>query len=430
MNSSPAQDTMPFMAEDFPEAGKQKTFVAIALVLAIKIVTWGAGLALSHAGLTFNESDYLHQFHHFRIDDPVAGKRERSFWDLWNFADSEWYLSIAATGYPTRKQALEGQRMPALPFRYTEKDSFLKYAFFPLFPVVISVCAPWLGVEPAAFLITLIAGLAAAAAFVFLFGQAFPRRHDVQIYALLLLFLYPFSVFYNLYHSESLFLLLSLLCFIALRSGRYFLMMLLGFLLCLTRPNGMFITVPLLYGIHQQLRSASATPQSGHRARYLFALAIPLGVLPYVFLNRRNMGDWLFFSTVQSSWGNAITSISLNLWTNLVSKGIHFFSLQFHRFHSSQLDYVVTILLGIGMIAMWRDREFPRDLTLWAGILWIVPLLSKDLMSVSRYSCSLFPVFMFLALKFGPRTLRIILAFFTAGYFLALTRVVQYGWLG
>jgi hypothetical protein len=102
----------------------------------------------------------------------------------------------------------------------------------------------------------------------------------------------------------------------------------------------------------------------------------------------------------------------------------------FHNFHDSQLDYVTMVAFAVVLLAMWRDRRMPRELTLWATLLWLAPLASKDLMSFGRYMSVSFPVFAYLGLVL-PRAARVaVLVAFAAGYVVALAGVVTYAWVG
>lgn len=401
---------------------RRQIFLAIAILLAIKVCTWTLGYWLSRDTTRFNAPAYLGQYHHHKMVDPAALNKSRTFFELWNYADSEWYLSIAASGYPSLNDVYEALQKPIPAFRYTEHDSFLKYAFFPLYPIAISIPAHFTGLEAAAFFVTLILGLAAGVCFVCLYCVMFPDRVNSALWAMALLFLFPFSLFFNTYHAESLFLLLSLLCFLCLRLQKYSWMASSGILLCLTRPNGIFIVLPLLYAIYCESKTEERKP-------FLQVLAIPFGVVPYMVLNYFKMGNWLFFSTVQQSWGNP-TSALYNLKANILTRGLDFFSLQFHHFHSSQLDYLMMILFGAWTLLLWLDKAFPKHLALWSTMIWIVPLISKDMMSYSRYLCVCFPVFMFLSLRLRPWMLGILVALFAGGYFWALQRIIEYNWLG
>jgi hypothetical protein len=398
--------------------------IGLGLLLLLKSITWIAGYWLAQDMSAFQAQDYARQFHHYRLLTPDSLRQPRSFFSLWNYADGEWYLSIAAHGYPTQAELVQSFRMPQPAMRYTEKDPFLKYAFFPLFPLCIAAAGTILGLEPAAFVVVLLFSLAAGVCFLTFLRVRFAPQSERHNTILLLFFLYPFSIFYNLYHTESLFLLLSLLCFLCLYQKRYLVMWVCGFLLCVTRPNGLFIAIPLLYGVYRDREATDRT------RGLLCALAIPLGLLPYAWLNWRNVGNPFFFSTVLSSWGYMIKSAFGHFRDNLITTGTDFLSLGFHRFHSSQLDYIVMLLFAVVLVVMWLNREFPKQLTLWSSILWLVPMLSKDLMSFSRYMCVSFPVFLFVGSHSKRWVLYLLLAVFCAGYLWALARVIHYQWLG
>jgi hypothetical protein len=79
---------------------------------------------------------------------------------------------------------------------------------------------------------------------------------------------------------------------------------------------------------------------------------------------------------------------------------------------------------------MWRDRRFPRALTLWSTLLWLAPLLSKDLMSFGRYMSVSFPVFMFGALRLRGAGRTVVLVACAAGYLAALYGIMTYAWVG
>ena len=44
-----------------------------------------------------------------------------------------------------------------------------------------------------------------------------------------------------------------------------------------------------------------------------------------------------------------------------------------------KVDYATMVAFAVVLVAMWRARWFPRALTLWSTLLWLAPLASKDL---------------------------------------------------
>jgi hypothetical protein len=147
-------------------------------------------------------------------------------------------------------------------------------------------------------------------------------------------------------------------------------------------------------------------------------------------VNQARVQDPVYFHTVQYKWANVTADPAGNLIRNTVGKIAGFFRLDFHSFHSSKVDVLIMMAFGLLLIAMWRDRTFPRELALWASLLWIVPLVSKDLMSFSRYMCVSFPTFYFLARLRRQWVSLALLASFAAAYLAALAGIVGYRWVG
>ena len=327
---------------------------AVGIVLLIKAGTWSAGYALARWGAEFDR-DFYFGFHHLDIDlrAPVEPERRAvEFLNLWNYADSEWYLAIARHGYPTREHFRkvfgDGTRYPYFEtggrkylIWHTEVNCDRRYAFFPLYPLTIRFAAQLMGFRAGAFVVTLLFSLAAAACFIVLFDKTFPDKPAEGLWAVALLFLYPFSLYYNLYYTESLFLLLSLVVFLALHSRRDGLAAAAGFLMGLTRPNGVFIVFPALWALYERHRSEPRLGWPRSAKSFVAILAIPLGLVPYIWLNFVRMGDWKFFSTVQQLWGYQTASVFGNFWHNTWVKTLQLHRMHFHSIESSQVDFIV-----------------------------------------------------------------------------------------
>lgn len=411
---------------------RRTTVLAVFLsFLLIKVFTWGTGYYLAVRGQgEFNAGSYFQNFHHLRLDDRVLDEKAVSFFQLWNYADSEWYLSIAESGYPSVDEMKKASRMADYGYRSTVKDSYLKYAFFPLFPGVVSLSGAILPLETAAFAANLLINVLLVIVFLKLVSLYFPEQKESVLWPFLLLFLFPFSVFYSLYFPESLFLLLSISVFICLKSGKYILMALFGFLLSLTRPNGMFIALPVLFSLYAARRVRNSPLLKEKYLPYLCALAMPLGFAAYLFFCYLKTGHWNFYSiVVKAGWNTDLSTISKHVATK-ISFLINFSSLPLHWFHESKIDTLMMVFFGAAISALWLSKGFPRELTIWATMIWAIPFLStNDLMGFSRYMSVSFPVFLFLGLRVGwaRYPLLVILAF---GYFFALRTVIRYEWLG
>ncbi len=404
--------------------------VALALVAVVKLVTWAGGYVMARGGVVaFDASSYSASYHHLDLDPRLGDPGRVEFLRLWNYSDAEWYLSIAASSYPSKAEAIAAHSAPVGDHRSTERESYMKYAFFPLYSLLVAALAVVLPLRLAAFLVTTLASAAAAIAAVLLFVSYFPGEERRSPLALALLLSFPFAVFYALYFPEGLFLLLSLLVFLGMRSGNWALVGIAGFCLSLTRPNGVFIVLPVAYVLLRDSGRRSHSRQRG-AAPLAWTALIPGGLVAYAAFNLARVGDPVFFHTVQYKWRNVTADPLGNLWRNVVDRLSGFFALDLHNFHSSKIDVLVMVAFACIIVAMWRDSRFPRELTIWAAVLWAVPLISKDLMSFSRYMAVSFPAFYFLARSRRRWVPIAFLVAFFAGYLIALAGVVGYRWVG
>jgi len=152
--------------------------------------------------------------------------------EVWNLLarwDTQYYYSIATAGY------------------HWDPAIFLhdNIVFFPLYPLLMRAGA-WLVGSP------LVAGLIVSLA---AFGAAIVLVHRLAALELgdayatpvvALLATYPFAFFYSAVYTESLFLLATVGAFYAMRRRALTLVAIAGLVAGLTRPNGWWLTVPLV----------------------------------------------------------------------------------------------------------------------------------------------------------------------------------------
>lgn len=411
--------------------GNRKLILIPLFFLALKLFTWGFGYYLSSSGyIHFDAQNYMTNFRHIELDNRALSGGKRDFFNLWKHADSEWYLSIAKNWYPTPNQ-IEEDLAKNFGYKSTEQESIKKYVFFPLFPVIIKIFMAVFPLEAAAFTANLLINTGMVCVFMLFMKKYFPRHEGGALWPFLLISLFPFSIFYSLYFPESLFLLLSMLVFLFMRSQRYLLMAVSGFLLSLTRPNGMFIVLPVLFHLAATRRRESNCPEGKKGlAPFFYALIIPMGFVAYLFYIYLRTGSWDFYYQVNKfGWGIDFSMVEENLAAKL-----YFFrnfpSLPLHSFSRSKLDVLVFLLFGVIISLMWLNKKFPKELTLWSTFIWLVPLVSKPgFLAFSRYMSVSFPVFIFIGL-YMRRTRYLILPVFALGYFLALKAVLEYRWVG
>ena len=427
-------------------------------ILAVKILVWGYSWGVSQR-VPVTRLLYFSAGHHYQMDPRITEGRV-DFLSIWIYSDAEWYLSIAANGYPNtdqmEKAAAEHNALKGYPYhfargdpaatyrKYTEWDKDAKYAFFPLYPLSIAALYSILPLHVAAFVAT---NTISALAFLALYALTLAYFSDkgLAFRCLLLLMFYPFSVFYQAYFTEGLFLLLAVLSFYFLKKGRVGLSVLCGALLALTRPTGVVIVVPLLVLAIKQglpapnraakraekLRGQTGIPISAiDWSRSRIACLASLGLVPYLAFNYFQTGHWNYFALAQKRWGFEGSAFLGNFLNNTVVAGSNFFRLTFLTGdHDCQVDYLAMVLTLAVLVLSFK--RLPLELWTFSALQWLVPLLLKDLMSFSRYMSISFPLFIYLALAVKRKwVFGVMLGLSIAAFMVIDGRMVTWHWVG
>jgi Gpi18-like mannosyltransferase len=156
---------------------------------------------------------------------PLGVWLYRVFLSPWQRWDAEYYVSIAANGYQPGSASAQ---------------------FHPLFPILASPLARLLGQPMLALLcVSSLASLALLLAFERLARADLDEETARRSTLLLLLSPLSYSLFVP--YTEALFLLLSVLCLYSAQRGRWVYAGAFGSLATLTRPQGLFLVLPLAW---------------------------------------------------------------------------------------------------------------------------------------------------------------------------------------
>ena len=323
------------------------------------------------------------------------------FLQPWRNWDGHWFSLIAQEGYFERPTT----------------------AFFPLYPLLLRG-GTWLldgQVELAGVLISNVALLGALALLYQLLQIDFPRA--VARRALLYLALFPTAYYLGAVYSESLFLLVSVGSLYAARRDRWWIAGLLGFLAALTRSQGVLLLVPLVTLFIRQ--------QGWHpfkwRANPISMALVPAGLMVYMAYLRRLWNDPLVMLSAQKGWdrysANPIETLRAGVaavdgcavknwnagvdfcWSDRVLQhpGIGLlrdFNWRWALSESNFVELVATVFLIVVTIVALRRLPLAYSTYIAAGL--VLPLWSPSavhpLMSMHRFTLTLFPAFIVLAL--------------------------------
>jgi hypothetical protein len=364
------------------------TAAVVLVVIVTKVVVLAAGVIWARAG-ELSVRDYELNFHHHRLIARYADPSDIRFFELWVGSDAQWYLAIAEDGYPSRSE-IEAADATSRPKVIANTDVGLKYAFFPLWPVVIRATAFVVpDLDTAAFSA---ANVLSVVALLWLYRLLAGRSgRNAAFWTVTVLACWPFAMFLHVPFTESLFLLLSVATFAASEKRRWFWAGVCIGLASVTRPNGIALfVVPLVRHAAWLWRERRWDWRESARLLWLFVAALPIGA--FLVHNAVKTGDPFYFTRVSEWWGYEPTSVLQNLWNNTAGAVMGFPQLPIHGFHRSQIDVAVMALWVFGLVA--GVRVVPAHYTAYGAVVVLIPLMTKgDLMSFSRYALMAWPVF-------------------------------------
>lgn len=308
--------------------------------------------------------------------------------------DCGWYAGIVELGYM------------AEPSQHQRGDA-ANWAFFPLFPLLSSAMSWLTGLEASSSNVLTSKLLLLPAIWAFLmFQQQYAPQIPLWIGGILVA-LNPASIYANAGYTETLYLFLTCMALIGIRSDRPLLVGIMGALLTATRSVGIGIGLAfVIYTIRKML-----TDPDTNVGKYVFAgLTIPLGLASYMIFLHEYVGDALAFSHIQRAWGRQIGNPVIVLMNAVNGDS-----------YGRIMSFFAVAALGI---AVYLAVQKELGLALFLAFVTLVPL-STGITSMGRYVMLQPPLLLALGLLISRyRWLYPLLAIFILAY-VAMT----YAWL-
>jgi Gpi18-like mannosyltransferase len=302
-----------------------------------------------------------------------------AFFSSWNHWDAENYVRIAQFGYQTPYDV----------------------AFFPLFPLLIAAISFPLGSWSYLAVGTILSNAALLGAMFVLYQLAVESGgEEVAGRSLLYLCIFPTAFYFFAAYNESLFLLLTLLTFLALRRQQWWLAGLWGFFAALTRSAGVLLALPYLYELWLA-RESILTTRRRTILSLLPILLMPLGTLLYCLYCWKISGNPIAFATVQDHWGRHLSWPWQGIWQALFEL---FWNQPFGSFNEAHVILDLSAAVGFFALTIAGWRKIRTSYTLWSVILLLYTLLSPSttqhdaLISYQRFVLEIFPAFIILAM--------------------------------
>lgn len=210
--------------------------------------------------------------------------------------DCAWYRTIAEDGYDL---------VPGVRFR----PGGANWAFFPLSPMIAGIVSTITSL-PTTVTGFILSNLYAAGA-VLAARPLFENKRAYWVYAALIL-AGPFSFLFSSLHTEGLFVLLTTLCFVALKRRSYLAAGVAAALLSATRLTGILmigaIGLAALVNARRDGTSWRELPRMllGDRSLLAGLAVAPLGLIAFMAFLRFHTGDGLAFLHIQRAWGRTL----------------------------------------------------------------------------------------------------------------------------
>ena len=327
--------------------------------------------------------------------------------------DATWYMDIAGFGYryDVRAGANKQQAIvffPLYPMLIRGLDAATRPARpatmkYPEYIEMRRVHLAWCGVFISLF--AFVCALVVVYRWAELHGGA-----DAAASSVVLLSTYPFAVYYSAPYTESLFLLLACGACYAFERRQLPLAAAAGLLAGLTRPNGVMLS--LLLGILAleplRRRESGWTRQV---AMGLLTAAMPaVGLLLYTGFVYRLTGNPFAWVEAQAAWGRQFSTTAehyASIWRTIADQGI----LACIRAAPTEAMQAVALVLSLGLVWPVARRIGPAYAIFMLANL-LPPLVQGGLLSIGRFTATLFPQFLALALLIpGERRIDWIVAF-------------------
>jgi hypothetical protein len=282
----------------------------------------------------------------------------RSLYKTW---DATHYLYLSEIGY----QAEHGTN-----------------AMYPLWPYIIRFGTYFTGDSLISALI--LSNIFSLAAFVLLHRLVFDQYgKSVADRSLILMLIFPGAIFFGFAYSESLFLLLCMLCIVFLYRNNFLAAAIISFFIPIVKAVGVFIIFPLAYALYKERFSKNKT------YTIFLLLSFPiLGYISYFFIMYILTGD--AFSGFKAQNIFIAKSSILKLFD--VPQFIQaFFTFELdHTFFKSIFDRIWFVFIAIGLGLIYKIN---RLLFMLSVPFALIPAIGTSFMSYTRYAAVIFPVF-------------------------------------
>lgn len=312
--------------------------------------------------------------------------------------DGVWYLQLIANGYPDLR---------ALPPDIDQRA----IAFFPLYPLLVMSLSWTLHVSPIIVGVTLSVGcfFVALQLLHYLLVTCWKIHQSTARFSLALLVFNPFSLYFGMLYTESLFLLLSTLVFILLYKRHYLASAIVTGLASGTRVTGVLLALVVVIAYivteHPRIWSCLKTYKT-----YLIGLVSISGLLGFMLFLWWRTGDPLAFVHVQTIFGRSFEAGGFVTEFQTIISKFGTYAARPYMLVFSIMFGLAAIISGIWLLYKKRTRAYGAFILMST----VLPLTSGTFQALNRYSMIHIGVYVFVMTFIRHRIARYVLVAISA----------------
>lgn len=311
----------------------------------------------------------------------------------WNRWDASHYLNIAEYGYS----------------HYEENGQHLLLVFLPLYPLLIRLLGLFIiDLRLAGLIVSTLANVVGGIFLYLLIDDEY--GHDMALWGVIALQVFPFSFFLNGILTDSLFVALVTMLLFFLKRRSYLMVALLGFLCCLTKLQGGFLAFVVLAELiatgkpFSTLRNRAGLPKAEVALKLWREFLLPglkcvpmlSGIGVYLGINLLVEGDAFIFMRYQKEhWTHSIGPI----WETVRYMLDYVTSEPFSEMSLCiWWPQLILLVLQIGVIVYGLVIKLRPAYIVYVAVFMLVTYSSTWLISGSRYTLSSVPIFIILGI--------------------------------
>lgn len=305
-----------------------------------------------------------------------------SFLQSWKRWDANGYLSIAENGYSA----------------WLENGMYVCLVFYPMYSWLVRFAVLFLGNYVLAGLAVSTLGFGVACVY-FDKLMCLDYSEELSGNAILGMAVFPFSFFFGAVMTESVFVAISTAFFYYLRKHNWTVVTILGFFACLTKVQGILLTLPVLVEILYHNEILLLIKERKWKRIFKDVLLTGVGCVPmllgffvYLWINYAVAGNPFIFLEYQNKvWGQSLISVCDNI--KYIFK---YMSDSWYTSVGMCIWIPESILIFVYLAAIvYGIRHKMRPLYIAYLIVWFVFIYSASwLLSAGRYTTSALPLFM------------------------------------